>query len=116
MQTREMAALLAVADLAIGAGGSATWERCALGVPTLALCVADNQREVLRHAARAGLVHAPDIAADDAAAIALHLAALLASDGLRHHLSRACLSSLDARGAHRVAAALIDGGLTMRIC
>lgn len=114
VETRRMATLLADADLAIGAGGSATWERCALGVPTLGLCVAENQREVLRHAARAGLVHAPDIVADDVAAIALHLAALLASEGLRHHLSRAGLAFVDARGAQRVAVALRTAGLTIR--
>lgn len=114
IQTCDMATLLADADLAIGAGGSATWERCALGVPTLGLCLADNQREVLFHGSRRGFLYAPDAAADDASALALHLRALLANSGLRHHLSRTGLDLVDARGAQRVAAALVAGGITMR--
>jgi UDP-2,4-diacetamido-2,4,6-trideoxy-beta-L-altropyranose hydrolase len=39
-----MAELMANADLAIGAAGSTTWERCCLGLPTLAIVVADNQK------------------------------------------------------------------------
>jgi spore coat polysaccharide biosynthesis predicted glycosyltransferase SpsG len=31
------------ADLAIGASGSSSWERCALGLPTISYVIADNQ-------------------------------------------------------------------------
>lgn len=41
-----MAALMADSDLAIGAAGSTSWERCCLGLPTLMVVIADNQREV----------------------------------------------------------------------
>lgn len=41
-----MAELLANCDLAIGAAGTSAWERCYLGVPTLMLVLADNQREI----------------------------------------------------------------------
>ena len=41
-----MAELMAAADLAIGAGGTSTWERCLLGLPALALVLAENQRLV----------------------------------------------------------------------
>lgn len=40
----DMASLLAQTDLAIGAAGGSAWERCCLGVPTLVLTLADNQR------------------------------------------------------------------------
>ena len=39
-----MAKLMAESDLAIGAAGSTSWERCCLGLPTLLLVLADNQR------------------------------------------------------------------------
>lgn len=42
----DMADILAETDLAIGAAGSSTWERCCLGVPTLVLVLADNQAAI----------------------------------------------------------------------
>lgn len=42
----DMAAEMAAADLAIGAAGSTSWERCALGLPTVMLVLADNQRAI----------------------------------------------------------------------
>ncbi|WP_342508883.1 UDP-2,4-diacetamido-2,4,6-trideoxy-beta-L-altropyranose hydrolase [Sporosarcina sp. FSL K6-2383] len=38
-----MASLMAQADFAIGAGGSATWERCYVGLPSSSTIVAENQ-------------------------------------------------------------------------
>ena len=54
IQTTRMAELLAAADLAIGAGGSASWERCCLGVPTVTIAFADNQRAVAKALSEAG--------------------------------------------------------------
>ena len=42
-QVNNMAELMAGADLAIGARGSATWERCVLGLPAITIAIADNQ-------------------------------------------------------------------------
>lgn len=106
VQTHRMGELMATADLALGAGGTATWERCALGLPTMALCLAENQRQLLHDGSRAGLIHAPDVAALDAESLALHLAALLANAGLRNMLSRNGLAAVDGRGAARVIQAL----------
>jgi UDP-2,4-diacetamido-2,4,6-trideoxy-beta-L-altropyranose hydrolase len=39
----DMARLMADADLAIGAGGSTTWERCCLGLPSIIVETAANQ-------------------------------------------------------------------------
>lgn len=39
-----LADLMAAADLAIGAGGTTTWERFCLGLPALVVSVAENQR------------------------------------------------------------------------
>lgn len=47
-QTPYMLQLISEADMAIGAGGISAWERCMLGLPTLAVCAADNQRAGLQ--------------------------------------------------------------------
>ncbi|ORU93568.1 MAG: hypothetical protein A6F70_06030 [Cycloclasticus sp. symbiont of Bathymodiolus heckerae] len=39
-----MAEIMANADLAIGAAGATTWERCCLGLPTIQIVIAINQR------------------------------------------------------------------------
>lgn len=40
----DMAQRMASADLAIGAGGGTSWERCCLGLPTVLVILAENQR------------------------------------------------------------------------
>ena len=49
-----MAQLMADADLAIGAAGSTSWERCCLGLPTLMAVLADNQREAALYIEESG--------------------------------------------------------------
>jgi UDP-2,4-diacetamido-2,4,6-trideoxy-beta-L-altropyranose hydrolase len=46
--TTRMADLMDGADLAIGTCGIAAWERCALGLPSLVVITADNQRDDAR--------------------------------------------------------------------
>lgn len=46
VDSTNMAELMANADLAIGGGGTSTWERCYLGLPCLTVTIADNQREM----------------------------------------------------------------------
>lgn len=41
-----MAELMANSDLAIGAAGATSWERCCLGLPTIQLVIAKNQQQV----------------------------------------------------------------------
>ena len=48
IQTDKMAELMATADLAIGAGGSAAWERCCLGLPALLVALAENQIDIAK--------------------------------------------------------------------
>jgi UDP-2,4-diacetamido-2,4,6-trideoxy-beta-L-altropyranose hydrolase len=44
----DMAELMAEADLAVGAGGGTTWERCCMGLPSIIVQTADNQKELVR--------------------------------------------------------------------
>ncbi|MBK5931288.1 UDP-2,4-diacetamido-2,4,6-trideoxy-beta-L-altropyranose hydrolase [Halochromatium salexigens] len=51
-----LANLMAEADLAIGAGGTTTWERCCLGLPSLVISIAENQRPACEALAAAGVI------------------------------------------------------------
>jgi UDP-2,4-diacetamido-2,4,6-trideoxy-beta-L-altropyranose hydrolase len=42
-QTNEFSSFMKKADLCIGAGGSTTWERCCIGLPSIVIPVAENQ-------------------------------------------------------------------------
>lgn len=55
-QINNMAELMDKADLAIGAGGSTTWERCYIGLPCLTIIIADNQAETTAAVAGYGAV------------------------------------------------------------
>lgn len=54
-QIDNMAELMASADLAIGAGGTTTWERSYLGLPSIIVVIADNQQETSNAVAAAGV-------------------------------------------------------------
>lgn len=48
--------LMAQADIAIGAGGTMNWERCALGLPSLVISTADNQVAGCWQLAKQGII------------------------------------------------------------
>lgn len=59
-----MATLMADSDLAIGAVGGTAWERCCLGLPTLMVILADNQKAgayALEACGAAQLIGTPDL-------------------------------------------------------
>jgi UDP-2,4-diacetamido-2,4,6-trideoxy-beta-L-altropyranose hydrolase len=49
-----MARLMDASDLAIGAGGTTTWERCCLGLPALVSAIALNQEAIAEAADKSG--------------------------------------------------------------
>ncbi|SHN07374.1 UDP-2,4-diacetamido-2,4,6-trideoxy-beta-L-altropyranose hydrolase [Gracilibacillus kekensis] len=54
--TNRMATLMTNADLAIGAGGTTTWERCYLQLPALTIETARNQRDILHYLDSIGFI------------------------------------------------------------
>lgn len=67
VNANNMAALMANADLAIGAAGSTTWERCCLGLPMVLIVLADNQQVIAKALAQKNVVKVvTDIAKLDA--------------------------------------------------
>lgn len=114
VQTTRMAELMAVADLAIGAGGTATWERCCLGLPSIAISTADNQRRQLADAATVGLVYSPEVMNDVQAVLARHLNVLMENAALRQLISSSGMKYIDGRGVIRVAARMGCTGIEIR--
>ncbi len=55
-QVSNMAELILNADLGIGAGGAATWERCCLGLPTITVVFAANQERTTEDIAEIGAI------------------------------------------------------------
>ncbi|MBM6997247.1 UDP-2,4-diacetamido-2,4,6-trideoxy-beta-L-altropyranose hydrolase [Paenibacillus sp. DXFW5] len=51
-----LARLMQEADFAIGAGGTAMWERCYVGLPSSSTVVADNQHDTTIEAAKLGAI------------------------------------------------------------
>ena len=98
-----MAALMADADIAVGAAGTASWERCCLGLPAVVLVVAENQRAGAKALAGAGAARILDA---PAGITATHVAA--AVDGLcrsadeRRRMALAAADLCDGRGVARV--------------
>lgn len=104
VDTQDMPRLTLEADLAVGAGGSTSWERCVLALPTLLLVLAANQREASAALAGADAVLALDVADPDfEIAFIEAFARLLAEPDLRDRLSAASAAVCDGRGAARVA-------------
>jgi UDP-2,4-diacetamido-2,4,6-trideoxy-beta-L-altropyranose hydrolase len=73
-QAANMAELMSKADLAIGAPGTSTWERCFLGLPVVTLVIAENQLSVAVPVSGAGAIvnlgwHSEVGAGDIAAAV-----------------------------------------------
>ncbi|MBX2860046.1 MAG: UDP-2,4-diacetamido-2,4,6-trideoxy-beta-L-altropyranose hydrolase [Vampirovibrio sp.] len=52
-----MAQKMATAHLFIGAGGTTSWERCCLGLPSVILSLADNQTEICQSLHHVGAAH-----------------------------------------------------------
>jgi UDP-2,4-diacetamido-2,4,6-trideoxy-beta-L-altropyranose hydrolase len=114
VNTRRMAELMLHADLAVGAGGSATWERCCVGLPAVAFAVADNQRRVVADAARAGLMYAPTAAPLSVASIERHVGALIENPALREAISARGRETVDGAGVSRVVSVIDPAQIAMR--
>lgn len=104
----DMAQLTLDADVAIGAGGSTTWERCTLGLPSVLVVLAENQRAAARALADRDAALVVD-ASDDGFEAAFDRAAvrLINDAATRTRLTAASLELCDGLGADRVAEAFL---------
>ncbi|MEW5728900.1 MAG: UDP-2,4-diacetamido-2,4,6-trideoxy-beta-L-altropyranose hydrolase [Pseudomonadota bacterium] len=107
VDTPKMAELMARADLAVGAGGVGAYERCCLGLPSLAVRVADNQNGMISMLAAAGaLVDLGAAGSLTAEAVAVALRGVVADSRARAAMAASAAAICDGRGAERVAEAM----------
>ena len=59
-----IASLMVGADLCIGAGGSSTWERICLALPSLVFCVSENQKPACELLSKEGFIELAGTAAN----------------------------------------------------
>lgn len=104
LDATDMAARMAQADLCIGAGGGTNWERCCLGLPSVVIPVAENQRPGVEALAEAGAILALDPGTlQHPDAISAGLGELIAK---RHRISEQATRLVDGMGANRVLSAM----------
>jgi UDP-2,4-diacetamido-2,4,6-trideoxy-beta-L-altropyranose hydrolase len=101
LNVSNMAELMAASDVAIGAAGTSALERCCLGLPTLTMVLAENQRPGAAAMAAAGAVLPIDCAEGCAAALVDGLAALQDRQAMRA-MQQACLGICDGLGIARL--------------
>jgi UDP-2,4-diacetamido-2,4,6-trideoxy-beta-L-altropyranose hydrolase len=111
----DLAAFFSRHDLQIGAGGGAAWERCCVGVPTIAFAAAANQDAVLPAlVARGAVVLIAGPALPNEQAIGSAVRSLLSDPLRRMELSERSRALVDGLGAKRVALRLAAPWMSVR--
>ncbi|MEX2525584.1 MAG: UDP-2,4-diacetamido-2,4,6-trideoxy-beta-L-altropyranose hydrolase [Gammaproteobacteria bacterium] len=102
-ESANIAAIMAAADMAVGAGGGTALERCCLGLPSIVIVIAANQAANTSALAQAGAVEslgsAEGLTAQDVAAA---VRALCADGKRRSAMAAAARGICDGRGIQRI--------------
>ncbi|MCR5674518.1 MAG: UDP-2,4-diacetamido-2,4,6-trideoxy-beta-L-altropyranose hydrolase [Lachnospiraceae bacterium] len=119
-QVTQMADLMAFCDLAVSAGGTTLYELCAVGVPTVAFSMADNQQSFAGRLAETGAITCVgdvrpmgdqkqfDSAEETAVQIVSWLAAQANDTAGRRQISEKMRALTDGRGAGRIAEEILS--------
>lgn len=107
----DMAALMRDADIAVGAGGMTALERCALGLPSVILPLADNQIANARAIERAGA----GLVSDDWQRVPVRLDEILRDQRILRDMSTAASNIIDGGGTDRVVVQMINDRVRERI-
>lgn len=104
----DMASLMAKSDLAIGAAGSTAWERCALGLPTIMIVIADNQYVIAKHLEEKKACVVIWQPQQISVAIPSLLAELVSDKETLPHMAQICANITDGVGVGRVIEAMSE--------
>jgi UDP-2,4-diacetamido-2,4,6-trideoxy-beta-L-altropyranose hydrolase len=108
-----MAQLMADSDLAIGAAGSSSWERCCLGLPSIIGAIADNQifiADALQTAGAAKMF----VVDDEMTTLRALMAELIDNPSEIIKMIKSAANVTDGLGSNRVAATLVNMSLVVQ--
>jgi len=105
----DMSALMAWADFAVSAAGSVCWELAYMGLPSLLLPTADNQKATATALENAGAASIDSSLLSRTCTMSLLIQSLLEDPAKRKAMSQAISKFVDGGGAARTAAMLIHG-------
>ncbi|MDX1490602.1 MAG: UDP-2,4-diacetamido-2,4,6-trideoxy-beta-L-altropyranose hydrolase [Pseudohongiellaceae bacterium] len=97
-----MAHLMANSDLAIGAVGSTTWERCCLGLPSILIPVAENQRVACKELAETGVAIVVEDDKQFKSLLCAAISELLTNRDLLNRISELSASVTNGLGAYSI--------------
>ena len=98
----DMGRLMTSSDLAIGAAGATSWERCCLGLPTIMVVLAENQKLIASNLESAGAALVIDDVSKVEAFLPLHVEALMGSSERLKNMSLAASKITDGAGVEVV--------------
>jgi spore coat polysaccharide biosynthesis predicted glycosyltransferase SpsG len=111
--TNRMAELMSLADGSVGAGGSTTWERFCLGLPSLVITVAENQVPTAQYLRKLGAIdyvgQASELTPD---VLRAALSNFVSDHKGRARMSKLGMQLVDGLGAGRVRDSLLTSTTT----
>lgn len=107
--TDRMAELMSEADAFIGAGGSTTWERFCLGLPSMVIAVAENQVPTSRYLSKLGAIDYIGRGSElTAGTLRDALSRFLSDHEGRSRMAELGMQLVDGRGTERVSQCLLE--------
>jgi UDP-2,4-diacetamido-2,4,6-trideoxy-beta-L-altropyranose hydrolase len=112
---QDMPRLMAWADVAIAGAGITSYELCYMGLPSLLLIVAENQRGIAERLSEIGAAANAGTSQEFCSeSFASQLKTLIDSDDRRKAMSQHARKQVDGLGSERVRAALLDREVRLR--
>lgn len=96
-------------DIAIGAVGGSSWERCCLGLPTVLVPIAENQKSAAKKLDSAGAGILVDYESDHFGSDLLNAMNQMSNSEIREEISQRALGICDGLGAKRITNEIILG-------
>jgi len=115
VQTNQIAALMAKADLAVGAGGTAMWERCCMGLPSICISTANNQDQQVTDLMNKGLIISLQ-KNQNVSDLIKHTLVKLKGDASRlREMSNSAYKFVDGNGINKVSCVLFSQDIEIRL-